>query len=232
MIPRIQPQVCCPHQGGESDRDQNSESPVLQRPAGFRIKVYQHTAWQEKDLGINDVLLRAILAGSLQKYLFSCWRYLMGCSLLCYLFCLPSQSSVKNGSFQAKIHLIATSMAQIDQWTMDVDACWSQGGWRELAQLQMVALHLSKVISFDFSLTFLAIIVLGKERSLALCAAESWTPLWNAICSHNPASIWEGSRNQFGPLPSAKMFKEEKNWKGNNCFVFIITICFEIPAFS
>lgn len=76
-LPCVQPQVCYPRQGGESDGDGNFESLALQRPASFSTTVCQHTARQENESGIPEVLLfRAILAGSLQNHLFSCWGVL------------------------------------------------------------------------------------------------------------------------------------------------------------
>lgn len=79
----------------------------------------------------------------------------------------------------------------------------------ELAQLHYAFLQAGGMNPTSGSpLTFPAVIVLGKGMSLAVYAAEPYTPLWCAVYSHNPESIWEESRNQFGLLPSAKFFKE------------------------
>lgn len=117
-LPCVQPHVCYPHRGGESDGDHNSESLVLETPASSSIKVCQHAAWQKSDSGIKEVLFRAILAGSLQNPpLLVLGSHLNGCRyfLLCYLSCLPAQSPVKNMSFPDTLRLIKTSMAKIDR---------------------------------------------------------------------------------------------------------------------
>lgn len=89
--------------------------------------------------------------------------------------------------------------------------------------------------SSGFSLTFFAVIVLEKLSRYTHSRVLNFFAMCSHVCSHNAASIWEESRNQFGLLPSAKTLKKKKKERRTTVllilFFFIIIYPFEFPAF-